>query len=188
MKNAISWFEIPSTQLNAAQAFYEAVLVCTLRREPMGPSEGAVFPYDRDGWRGGRCCHGWAQCLPAQRHGHLGVSGCIPLSGRRFATRDRSRGPDCLASHGLAARHGFLCPHPGPGRQPRGPARPGVRPVPRRGAGGDGGGLAIIVPPCSFPPPPTGPALFVSGCVAWWRPCSSPNCRLLLLPCSSGMA
>ncbi|WP_309679010.1 VOC family protein [Polaromonas sp.] len=49
MKNAISWFEIPSTQLNEAQAFYEAVLNCTLRREAMGPSEGAVFPYDGEG-------------------------------------------------------------------------------------------------------------------------------------------
>ena len=46
MKNAITWFEIPSTQLNKAQAFYEAVLSCAMRREPMGPSEGAVFPYD----------------------------------------------------------------------------------------------------------------------------------------------
>ena len=44
MKNAITWFEIPSTELNKAQAFYEAVLECKLRREPMGPSEGAVFP------------------------------------------------------------------------------------------------------------------------------------------------
>jgi len=49
MKNAVSWFEIPSTQLNQAQAFYEAVLGCNMRREPMGPSEGAVFPYEGDG-------------------------------------------------------------------------------------------------------------------------------------------
>lgn len=49
MKNAISWFEIPSTQLDRAQAFYEAVLNCVLRREPMGPSEGAVFPYQGEG-------------------------------------------------------------------------------------------------------------------------------------------
>lgn len=46
MKNAVTWFEIPSTQLGKAQAFYETVLECKLRREPMGPSEGAVFPYD----------------------------------------------------------------------------------------------------------------------------------------------
>lgn len=49
MKNAISWFEIPSTQLNQAQTFYEAVLDCKMRREPMGPSEAAVFPYDGEG-------------------------------------------------------------------------------------------------------------------------------------------
>ncbi|MBA3595659.1 MAG: VOC family protein [Pseudomonadota bacterium] len=49
MKNAISWFEIPSTQLDRAQAFYEAALNCKLRREPMGPSEGAVFPHEGDG-------------------------------------------------------------------------------------------------------------------------------------------
>ena len=49
MKNAISWFEIPVTHLEKAQAFYEATLACTLRREAMGPSEGAVFPYDREG-------------------------------------------------------------------------------------------------------------------------------------------
>jgi predicted enzyme related to lactoylglutathione lyase len=46
MKNAISWFEIPTTQLDAAQAFYEAVLGRSMRREAMGPSQGAVFAYD----------------------------------------------------------------------------------------------------------------------------------------------
>lgn len=46
MKNAITWFEIPTTQLDRAQAFYEAVLGQPLRRENMGPSEGAVFAYD----------------------------------------------------------------------------------------------------------------------------------------------
>ena len=49
MKNAIAWFEIPSTQLAAAQAFYESVLACVMRREAMGASQGAVFPYAGDG-------------------------------------------------------------------------------------------------------------------------------------------
>ena len=58
MKNAISWFEIPSTQLDRAQAFYEAVLGCQMRREAMGPSQGAVFPYDveSDGVGGAIMC------------------------------------------------------------------------------------------------------------------------------------
>ena len=47
--NAISWFEIPTTQLDKAQAFYESVLGRPMRREPMGPSEGAVFAYDPEG-------------------------------------------------------------------------------------------------------------------------------------------
>lgn len=47
MKNVINWFEIPSTQLDRAQAFYEAVLGSKMRRESMGPSEGAIFAYDK---------------------------------------------------------------------------------------------------------------------------------------------
>ena len=46
MKNAIAWFEIPTTQLDRAQAFYETVLGQPMRRENMGPSDGAVFAYD----------------------------------------------------------------------------------------------------------------------------------------------
>lgn len=46
MKNAISWFEIPTLHLDKAQKFYETVLQCTMRLENMGPSEGAVFPYE----------------------------------------------------------------------------------------------------------------------------------------------
>ena len=46
MKNAISWFEIPTTQLDRAQTFYEIVLGHAMRRESMGPSVGAVFAYD----------------------------------------------------------------------------------------------------------------------------------------------
>ena len=48
MKNAISWFEIPTVRLDQAQAFYEAVLGHPMRRESMGPSEGAVFAYDAE--------------------------------------------------------------------------------------------------------------------------------------------
>ncbi|MBK9442376.1 MAG: VOC family protein [Comamonadaceae bacterium] len=49
MKNAISWFEIPTTQLDRAQAFFEVVTQRPMRREAMGPSQGAVFPYDMAG-------------------------------------------------------------------------------------------------------------------------------------------
>ncbi|MFC6281935.1 MULTISPECIES: VOC family protein [Polaromonas] len=58
MKNVISWFEIPSKKLDQAQAFYEVVLNCKMRREDMATSEGAVFPYDaeKDGIGGALIC------------------------------------------------------------------------------------------------------------------------------------
>ena len=46
MKNAITWFEIGTSNLSAATTFYEAVLGHKMRLENMGPSEGAVFAYD----------------------------------------------------------------------------------------------------------------------------------------------
>lgn len=48
MKNTISWFEIPTLQLDKAQAFYEAVLGKRMRNEDMGPSKAAVFSFDKD--------------------------------------------------------------------------------------------------------------------------------------------
>jgi uncharacterized protein len=47
MTSAITWFEIPTARLEQAQAFYEAVLGVTMRREAMAPSQAAVFPYDK---------------------------------------------------------------------------------------------------------------------------------------------
>ena len=65
MKNAVSWFEIPSTQLDKAQAFYEAVLGCKMRREAMGPSQGAVFPYEAQEGVGGAILAGPTAPAPA---------------------------------------------------------------------------------------------------------------------------
>ncbi|WP_028312984.1 VOC family protein [Derxia gummosa] len=45
MSNVIHWFEIPCADLDRASAFYEGVFGVTLRREPMGAVEMAVFPY-----------------------------------------------------------------------------------------------------------------------------------------------
>lgn len=48
--HAIDWFEIPVTDLERAQTFYERVLGAPLRREPMGPAKTlAVFTHDEHG-------------------------------------------------------------------------------------------------------------------------------------------
>lgn len=56
IKSAITWFEIPTLDLAKSQAFYETVLSCKLQPEAMGPSQGAVFPYDREGVGGTLLC------------------------------------------------------------------------------------------------------------------------------------
>ncbi len=45
--NAITWFEIPATNLNRASEFYGKVIGDSLARESMGPHDMAVFPYER---------------------------------------------------------------------------------------------------------------------------------------------
>ena len=62
-RNALNWFEIPVSDLDRAQRFYESVFATSLRREAMGPGIAlAVFPYDQgNGGVGG--------CLFAAEHG-----------------------------------------------------------------------------------------------------------------------
>jgi predicted enzyme related to lactoylglutathione lyase len=44
--NAAAWFEIGVRNLDRAAKFYGAVLGSELRREMMGPTAIAIFPYD----------------------------------------------------------------------------------------------------------------------------------------------
>jgi len=48
-KDAITWFEIPATDLARATKFYETVLGAELKAEQMGPMKMALFPYAAPG-------------------------------------------------------------------------------------------------------------------------------------------
>ncbi len=45
-KNAIAWFEIPVSNLDNAQKFYESVLQTTMIEQKMGPSVMLIFPVE----------------------------------------------------------------------------------------------------------------------------------------------
>lgn len=45
MDNPLRWFEIPTTDLDRATAFYETTFATTLRRESCGGNPMAIFPY-----------------------------------------------------------------------------------------------------------------------------------------------
>lgn len=83
MKNAISWFEISTLNLGLAQTFYETVLGCSMRREQMGPSEGAVFPYEGEGIGGALLCGPSAR--PPSSGGTLIYLDCGPSLGAALA-------------------------------------------------------------------------------------------------------
>jgi uncharacterized protein len=49
LTHAIDWFEIPVTDMARAQAFYEALLATSMRRESIGGQTLAVFNYAETG-------------------------------------------------------------------------------------------------------------------------------------------
>ncbi len=96
MKSAITWFEIPTTNLTQSQAFYESVLACTLRPEAMGPSQGAVFPYEGDAAVGGALLCGPSAPKP-------GATGALVYL-------DASPWLDAAVDRALAAGATLACP------------------------------------------------------------------------------
>lgn len=70
MKTAISWFEIPTTDLDRAQAFYEAVLGRPMQRGGYGP-DSAVFAYDRESGATGGALLAGAGAQPPSDKGTL---------------------------------------------------------------------------------------------------------------------
>lgn len=52
LHHAVHWFEIPVTDLDRAQSFYETLLAQPLKREVMGPTTLAIFGRDEGGVTG----------------------------------------------------------------------------------------------------------------------------------------
>lgn len=48
--NPVGWFELPATDIERAQKFYEALLNVTLERRDIPEYETAWFPYNGDGY------------------------------------------------------------------------------------------------------------------------------------------
>lgn len=106
-RHAANWFEIPTANLPQAQAFYETVLARKLRRETMGPSELAVFPYDGATGAGGAL---W--CSPeAHPPGGLGTLvylDCMPSLDAALARVASAGGRIASPKQALPAGMGFI--------------------------------------------------------------------------------
>ena len=64
-RNALNWFEIPVTDIDRAQRFYETLLARSLRREQAGPQTLAIFPYEVGTGVGGMLRRDQAATAPA---------------------------------------------------------------------------------------------------------------------------
>ena len=96
LKNAVTWFEIPTLNLAKSQAFYETVLNCKLTPEAMGPSLGAVFPYEgKEGVGGALLC---------------GPSALKPGATGTLIYLDASPLLDAAVDRALAAGASLACP------------------------------------------------------------------------------
>lgn len=75
-----AWFEIPTVDMDRAQAFYERILGVPLKREPMGETELAVFPYGGRPHVSGALIH-HAECRPAIQGSvvYLSVENLVPV-------------------------------------------------------------------------------------------------------------
>lgn len=80
--NSLNWFEIPVSDMDRAQAFYEALLAKPLRREAMGPYDMAVFPYAQESGVGGALIRGGNASAPSTEGSlvYLNLVGEAPLA------------------------------------------------------------------------------------------------------------
>jgi uncharacterized protein len=70
-KNAISWFEIPATDLNRAQKFYETILDVSLTPLDLGNFKMRMFPLEDRSGVGGAVVYSEGYYTPSATHGPL---------------------------------------------------------------------------------------------------------------------
>ncbi|GAB3387531.1 VOC family protein [Lysobacter fragariae] len=84
--NVPAWFEIPATDIDRAQAFYEALLDVRMKRQRyMGDTDQAVFPNGGPDHASGALVQANARRAPSQANGtvvYLSVSDIRPLLAR----------------------------------------------------------------------------------------------------------
>jgi predicted enzyme related to lactoylglutathione lyase len=70
-KNAISWFEIPATDLDRAQKFYESILDVSLAPLDLGNFKMRMFPVEDQSGVGGAIVYSEGFYIPSATHGPL---------------------------------------------------------------------------------------------------------------------
>ena len=94
-RSAINWFEIPCTDLQRAQAFYEAMLGRSMHRDSCSDTPMVIFAYD-DPATGGCLVHG-GNLKPSNDAGvriYLDCEPSVEAAMARAATETAQAGPN----------------------------------------------------------------------------------------------
>jgi len=104
-KDAITWFEIPATDLARAARFYETVLGVEMKLEEIGPQKMALFPYAAPGVGG--CVTAGDGNQPAA-HGNLVYLSAGPSLKAALGRVERAGGRISLGQTELPDAMGFF--------------------------------------------------------------------------------
>lgn len=106
MTNAINWFEIPVSNMDRAQAFYEQVLGRSLKREQFGGDLLAVFPYQEPATGG--CLQAGARKPAAEGSGFKIYLDCAPSIDAVLARVEAAGGRIVAPKFALPGDMGFI--------------------------------------------------------------------------------
>lgn len=106
MTQAINWFEIPVTDLDRAQNFYESMLDRTLRRQNFGGAVLAVFPYAQPA-TGGALLAASDACAPSGSGVRIYLD-CMPSLDAALARAEGAGGQIVEPKSALPADMGFV--------------------------------------------------------------------------------
>jgi uncharacterized protein len=104
--HSLSWFEIPVSDMDRAEAFYGQVWNQPLRREPMGESTLAVFPKSEDGVGG--CLFSSPQSPKPTTEGTLVYLNAEPSLDAALARVEKAGGRIALPRTALPEGMGFF--------------------------------------------------------------------------------
>lgn len=108
MDNAINWFEIPSTDINRAKAFYETIFDIEMHSMNIGDGlDMALFPSDQNGV-GGTIIKNEESYKPSQTHGPLLYLNANPNLQVVLDRVEKAGGTISISKRLITEDHGYM--------------------------------------------------------------------------------
>ena len=106
-KNAISWFEIPTTDLNRAQKFYEEILAIKMTPLDLDNFQMRMFPIEDMMGAGGALCHSDSH-IPSDTEGPLIYLNANPDLQHALNRVERAGGKILVEKTQISPEYGYM--------------------------------------------------------------------------------